>query len=68
LGISLDADLILHVIGLPSMDGFQVASRLCRAGIKTTLVALTGYSQKEDIERALLAGFDAHRAKPVELA
>ena len=65
---SFDADLILLDIGLPSMDGYEVASRLRAAGINSTLVALTGYGQKEDIERALNAGFNAHLAKPVEFA
>ena len=65
---TFDADLILLDIGLPSMDGYEVASRLRAAGINSTLIALTGYGQKEDIERALNAGFNAHLAKPVEFA
>ena len=65
---AFDADLILLDIGLPSMDGYEVASRLRAAGIDATLVALTGYGQKDDIERALRAGFNAHLAKPVEFA
>jgi two-component system, sensor histidine kinase len=65
---SFEADLVLLDIGLPSMDGYEVASRLRAAGNKSTLVAVTGYGQKEDIERALNAGFDAHLAKPVEFA
>jgi two-component system, sensor histidine kinase len=63
-----DADLILLDIGLPSMDGYEVAKRLREAGTRATLVALTGYGQKGDVERALQAGFDAHLAKPVELS
>ena len=65
---TFDADLILLDIGLPSMDGYEVATRLRSAGISATLVALTGYGQREDIERALNAGFNAHLAKPVEFA
>ena len=65
---SFDADAILLDIGLPSMDGYEVARRLREAGINSTLVALTGYGQKEDIKRALNAGFDAHLTKPVELS
>jgi two-component system, sensor histidine kinase len=65
---AFDADLILLDIGLPSMDGYEVASRLRAAGINSTLIALTGYGQKDDIERALNAGFNAHLAKPVEFA
>jgi CheY-like chemotaxis protein/anti-sigma regulatory factor (Ser/Thr protein kinase) len=65
---TFDADLILLDIGLPSIDGFEVARRLRAAGNKATLVACTGYGQKEDVERALGAGFDAHVTKPVNLA
>ena len=65
---AFDADVILLDIGLPSMDGYEVASRLRAAGINSTLVALTGYGQKDDIERALNAGFNAHLTKPVEFA
>jgi two-component system, sensor histidine kinase len=65
---AFNADLILLDIGLPSMSGYEVASRLRAAGIRSILVALTGYGQKEDIERALNAGFDAHLAKPVEFS
>jgi two-component system, sensor histidine kinase len=65
---AFDADVILLDIGLPSMDGYEVASRLRAAGNTSTLVALTGYGQKEDIERALNAGFNVHLAKPVQFA
>jgi CheY-like chemotaxis protein len=65
---SFNADLILLDIGLPSMDGYEVASRLRAAAIDSILVALTGYGQKDDVERALSAGFNAHIAKPVEFS
>lgn len=54
-------------IGLPGLDGYQVAARL-RADAATRpmrLIALTGYGQASDRERALEAGFDAHLVKPV---
>jgi len=58
--------LILVDIGLPDIDGFEVARRL-RADPRTagsTLVALTGYGQPEDREKSKRAGFDHHLVKP----
>ena len=63
---SFDADLILLDIGLPSMDGYEVAKHLRTAGFTCQLVALTGYGTTDDIDRALSAGFDAHLVKPVD--
>ena len=64
---SFRPDVILLDIGLPEMDGYQVAGLLRRnpALAKVRLVALTGYGQPEDRERALNAGFDDHLVKPV---
>ncbi|MBL9038892.1 MAG: response regulator [Archangium sp.] len=54
-------------IGLPGLDGYQVAEAVRRAvGSKVWLVAMSGYSQPEDRARALQAGFDAHLSKPVD--
>lgn len=55
-------------IGLPGMDGYEVARRLrTEAGcVNTFLVALTGYGQEEDRARARASGFDAHFVKPVD--
>ena len=63
-------DFVLLDIGLPRIDGYEVARRLRRTTslTGTTLVALTGYGQAEDRERARAAGFDAHLVKPVDLA
>jgi signal transduction histidine kinase/CheY-like chemotaxis protein len=60
-------DLILLDIGLPGMDGYEVARRLRARGSTAELVALTGYGQIEDRQRAEAAGFDAHLVKPVDL-
>jgi signal transduction histidine kinase len=60
-------DIALVDIGLPGMDGYEVARRL-RADPATQgmrLVALTGYGLLEDRQRALQAGFDLHLVKPV---
>jgi CheY-like chemotaxis protein len=66
---SFRPDLVLLDIGLPVMDGYEVA-RQCRqepALQETTLVALTGYGKQEDRRRSQEAGFDAHLVKPVAL-
>jgi PAS domain S-box-containing protein len=62
------ADIVLIDIGLPGMDGYEVA-RLIRAarGRAPMLVAITGYGQSDDQRRALEAGFDAHLTKPVSI-
>lgn len=55
-------------IGLPDVDGYQVARRIRSGagGAPIVLVALTGFGQPEDVRRALEAGFDAHVVKPVD--
>jgi signal transduction histidine kinase/DNA-binding response OmpR family regulator len=53
-------------IGLPGIDGYEVAARLRVGAEKTRLVALTGYGGDEDRTRAVKAGFDAHLVKPVD--
>jgi CheY-like chemotaxis protein len=52
------------------MNGYEVARRLrqLESGKPLKLVALTGYGQSEDRQKALAAGFDEHLAKPVDLA
>jgi signal transduction histidine kinase len=54
-------------IGLPGLDGYEVAARARAAlGNRIVLVAITGYGQPDDRARALAAGFDAHLTKPVD--
>jgi CheY-like chemotaxis protein len=53
-------------IGLPGMNGFDVAKRSRAEGYAGMLVALTGYGQGTDIKRALQSGFDAHLVKPLD--
>lgn len=65
---SFNPEIVLLDIGLPEMDGYEVARRL-RSGdrpFRGSLVALTGYGQEQDVRRAHDAGFDAHLIKPVE--
>lgn len=55
-------------IGLPEMNGYELAQRLRALPVLTgmQLIALTGYGQPDDRERALAAGFDDHLVKPVD--
>ncbi len=61
-------DVILLDIGLPDMEGYEVATALRADGFAATLVALTGYGQESDIQKARKAGFDHHLTKPAGLA
>jgi signal transduction histidine kinase len=55
-------------IGLPGMDGYELAARLRTAHPRIRLIALTGYGQAADRQAAAAAGFDAHCAKPIGTA
>jgi CheY-like chemotaxis protein len=62
------ADVAILDIGLPVMDGYELAGRL-RAELGKELprlIALTGYGQESDRARAREAGFDEHLTKPVD--
>jgi CheY-like chemotaxis protein len=60
--------LILLDIGLPGMDGYELAKQIRSEPWSShmKLVALTGYAREEDRRRAEAAGFDHHLAKPVD--
>jgi len=60
-------DVVLCDIGLPGLSGYEVARALRSADGPRALIALTGYAQPEDVQRALDAGFTGHLAKPVDL-
>jgi CheY-like chemotaxis protein len=61
-------EVVLLDIGLPVMDGWQVAERLrqMRFEHRPTVIALTGYGREEDRNRSRLAGIDFHWTKPVD--
>jgi CheY-like chemotaxis protein/anti-sigma regulatory factor (Ser/Thr protein kinase) len=61
-------DVVFLDIGLPGLDGYEVARRLRgRLGFRDTrVVAITGYSREEDRRKAREAGFDMHLTKPVD--
>jgi CheY-like chemotaxis protein len=58
---------ILMDIGLPDLDGYQLAARIRAAqwGRSILLIAVTGWGQEEDRRRAFEAGFDHHLTKPI---
>ncbi|HTB78058.1 MAG TPA: chemotaxis protein CheB [Polyangiaceae bacterium] len=65
---SMLPDLAIVDLGLPAMDGFELARRIrederCS---KVQLIAVTGYGQRDDRQRAIEAGFNLHMVKPVE--
>lgn len=64
----IEADVVLMDIGLPGMDGYEVARHLREDGLlpAAVLVALTGYGQEEDQRRSKEAGFHHHLVKPVD--
>jgi len=67
MALEVPPDVAIIDVGLPGLDGFEVARRL-RAdprGRAVTLIALTGYGQHEARARALAAGFDAFLVKPL---
>lgn len=62
-----DPDVILLDIGLPRIDGYELAKRVRACGCRARLVALTGYGQWQDVRKGREAGFQAHLVKPVDI-
>jgi CheY-like chemotaxis protein/anti-sigma regulatory factor (Ser/Thr protein kinase) len=68
LAQSWKPDVALVDIGLPGIDGYELARRLRARPDRPRLIAITGYGQHADRQRAADAGFDAHFVKPVDPA
>ena len=62
-------EVVLLDIGLPGLDGYEVARRIRRSegGREAVLIAATGYGRDEDRRKAVEAGFDHHLVKPIDL-
>lgn len=59
-------DAVFLDIGMPHMDGFQLAQLLKRGNGEMYVVAISGHDSPEDRKRGREAGFDAHVAKPAD--
>ena len=69
LAVQLEPDTVLIDIGLPGIDGYEVARQIrSKLRARSRLIALSGYGQQKDRERAFAAGFDDHLLKPVDPA
>ncbi|HET9641436.1 MAG TPA: MASE1 domain-containing protein [Candidatus Paceibacterota bacterium] len=62
--LQFEPDVVVLDIGLPDIDGYEVAERLKKHDKQYYLIALTGYGQAEDIAKARAAGFHRHLTKP----
>jgi CheY-like chemotaxis protein len=69
LAHSFQPETALVDIGLPGMDGYELARRLraTPGGHELYLIAMTGYGREEDRLAAFAAGFDAHVVKPADM-
>ncbi len=67
--ISIRPDVALIDVGLPGLSGYELVSKAKQTlGSATLMIAVTGYGQSEDRQRALAAGFDEHLVKPIDLS
>ncbi len=68
LAASFKPDVVILDIGLPDINGYEVARQLRRSpwGQSVLLLALTGWGQQQDKQDAASAGFDHHFTKPVD--
>jgi CheY-like chemotaxis protein len=67
LAAGVGPDVVLLDIGLPGLDGYQVARRIrAAAGDRPRLIAITGYGQPGDRDRAREAGIEHYLVKPID--
>jgi PAS domain S-box-containing protein len=68
LACRLQPDALLLDIGMPELNGYQLAQRIRGTswGRRAVLIAITGWGQEQDKRRALAAGFDQHLTKPID--
>ncbi len=68
LACRLEPEALLLDIGMPELNGYQLAQRIRRTGWgrQAMLIAITGWGQEEDRRRAMAAGFDWHLTKPID--
>jgi CheY-like chemotaxis protein len=61
-------DVLILDIGLPGLDGYQIARRMRRQPryCKAAFIALSGYASDDDVRQAMAAGFDRHFSKPTD--
>ena len=69
LAAEIHPDIVLLDLGMPRMDGYEVARRLRQSDCTPcqTVVALTGWNDALTKERVIEAGFDSHLTKPVAI-
>ena len=65
---AVSPEFILLDIGMPGLSGYQVAGRLRKSGVRSVLIAITGWGQQSDRAQAKEAGFDHHMTKPIDPA
>jgi CheY-like chemotaxis protein len=69
MAAELHPDVVLLDIGLPGMDGYEVAARLRQTPVtrEARIIAVSGYGQEDDRKKSRAAGCDAHLVKPVNV-
>jgi two-component system CheB/CheR fusion protein len=68
MAVEFRPDVVLLDIGMPGLDGYEVARRLraLKPAHPMRIVAITGWGQEADRSRSREAGFDVHLVKPVD--